>query len=249
MAKANHSQGQRKPVKGLTLVKSKRYGDHYRNPRGTFKPAVLNETMEQSKNNLLQVNEIASLLFSGIRDEHRDGTLWPRILSALRNQLKEKNKADEFGLLNLECHAEHTLHKMLARKWDIDIAGIIKDRLHITVELSGAPRWKTKHMHNFQVSLHVIFPLQRNKLKKEIAHSEVLPLADYHDEIPFVIPVPSGAASYVVFLKVTGCKHGEPGNGLQSTGMRCVAVGGIPGKKNKPVKRKATPKKKQAVRK
>ena len=174
----------------------------------------------------------------------------PRILSALRYQLKEKNKADEFGLLNLECHAEHTLHKMLRRRWDINIAGIIKKCLHIKIELSGAPRWNTKNMHHFQVSLHVIFPdLERNKLKKEIAHSQVWPLANYPNEIPFVMPVPPEATSYVIFLKVTGCRNGVPANGLQSTGMRCVAVSVIPGSQDKPVKKKASPPKKKTIKK
>jgi len=167
MAKANNPQGLQGTVKGLTFVQSKRYGDHVPNPRGTFKPAVLNEAMEQSKNNLLQVNETASLLFSGIRDEHRDGTLWTRLLSVLRHQLKGKKHLDVSALLNLECHAVHTLHKIMRRKWDLEITGIIKRQLYITLELSGAPRWKTKHMHAFQVSLHVIYPdLARNSLQR-----------------------------------------------------------------------------------
>jgi len=215
MAKANNPQGLQGTVKGLTFVQSKRYGDHVRNPRGTFKPAVLNEAMEQSKNHLLLVNETASLLFSGIRDEHRDGTLWTRLLSALRHQLKEKNHLDVSALLNLECHAVHTLNNIMRRKWDLEITGIVKRRLHITLELSGAPRFKTKHMHAFQVSLYVIYPdLARNQLKKEIVYSDALSVTAYPNELPFVIPIPPRATAYAVFLKITGCKPSQKRNNL-----------------------------------
>jgi hypothetical protein len=146
MAKANSNanRGLQRTLKGKIIVHSKRYGEHERNPRGTFKPAVLNEAMEQSKNRLLQVNQTASLIFSCIRDEHSDGTLWPRLLSALRLQLKETNQNDVYGLLNLECHAVHTLRNLLRTYWDIETTGIVKHRLYINLSLSKAPRWNTK---------------------------------------------------------------------------------------------------------
>jgi hypothetical protein len=228
MAKAKKQTAQ--GVKRMVHVRSKRYGDHERNPRGTFKPAVLNEVMEKSKNRLLQVNKAASLIFSCIRDEHNDGTLWTRLLSALRHQLKEKNYNDVHCLLKLECHAVHTLTNILRSNWHINTAEIVKRQLAITMSLDKAPRWKTRNMHHFQVSLHVIYPdLERNRIQKEIVHSEVFPLFNYPEEIPFVVPVPPRAPAYAVFLKVTGCTDGVPGNGLQSTGMRCVATGIIKG--------------------
>jgi hypothetical protein len=225
MAKANKAA---KNSKRMVRVHSKRYGEHDRNPRGTFKPAVLNEAMVQSKNNLLQVNKTASLIFSAIRNEHRDGTLWTRLLSTFRNQLREQNYNDVHCLLHLEGHAEHTLRNMLRSYCDIKIAGIIRRQLHITMMLEKAPRWKTKNMFHFQASMHVIYPdLARKRIKKEVVYSDVFSLYDYPKKIPFAVPVPSGARAYAVFLKVTGCKDGVPQNGIQSTGIRCVVTGEI----------------------
>jgi hypothetical protein len=68
--------------------------------------------MEQSKDNLLQVNKTASLIFKSI-NEHKDGTLWPRLLSAFRHQLKQSGYNDVQCLLNLECSAKHTLDQIL----------------------------------------------------------------------------------------------------------------------------------------
>ena len=244
MAKAKNQTTQ--GVKRMVRVHSKRYGNHERNPRGTFKPAVLNEVMEQSKNRLLQVNQTASLIFNSIRDEHNDGTLWTRLLSVLRRQLKENNNNDVHCLLNLECHAVHTLKNLLRSNWYNITAEIVKRQLAITLSLDNGPRWKTKNMHQFQASMYVIYPdLARNRIQKEVIYSEVYSIVAFPEELSFVVPIPPDAPAYAVFLKVTGCSDGVPQNGLQSTGMRCVAVGIIPGKQRPPAKRKTATKRKQ----
>lgn len=220
--------------KRMVRVHSKRYGEHERNPRGTFKPAVLNDAMVQSKNNLVQVNGIASLIFSAIRNEHSDGTLWPRLLSILRNQLREENYSDVHSLLHLELHAEHTLRNILRSYYNIKISGIVKRQLHISLNLEKPPRWKTRNMYHFQASMHVIYPdFERKRIQKEVVVSDIYSLYKYPSEIPFAVPVPAGAKSFAVFLKVTGCVDGVPQNGRQSTGIRCVKTGVIA--KNKKV--------------
>jgi len=246
MAKANKHATQ--SLQRKIIVHSKRYGDHERSPRGTFKPAVLNEAMEQSKNRLLQVNQTASLIFSSLRDEHRDGTLWPRLLSTLRCQLKETNHNDVHGLLNLECHAVHTLKNIFRSNLYIETTEIIKRQLNVSISIGKAPRWRSKHIDGFQLSMHVLYPdLARNRVQKEVVFSEVLPTTGFPEEMSFVIPVPVRALAYAVFLKVTGCIKGKPGNGLQSTGIRCVAAGIIEGKQRPPAKRKTATKKKQPI--
>jgi hypothetical protein len=103
-------------------------------------------------------------------------------------------------------------------------------------------------MHQFQASMHVIYPdLARKQIQKEVIHSEVYSVFNFPKEISFVAPVPPNAPAYAVFLKITGCADGVPGNGLQSTGMRCVAAGNIPGKQNQSAKRKTVAKKKRPV--
>lgn len=231
MAKGNNRAKKDLP-KRMVHVHSKRYGDHERNPRGTFKPAVLNDAMVASKNRLLQVNATASLIFNSIRDEHKDGTLWPRLLSAFRHQLKEKNNNDVLCLPDLECHAGHTLRKMLRSYWFVDPVKIVKRQMTITMELSKAPVYRTKYIPSFQVSFHVIYPdFFCNRLKKEVVCSAVFSKDDFPEELRFDIPVPPRATAYAVFLKITECVNGEPKNWPHTTGMRCVAAGIIEGRK------------------
>jgi hypothetical protein len=248
MAKTNNlvTKGLQGTLENLTFVNSKAYGDHVRHKRGTFKPAVLNETMLQSSNRLLQVNEIASLIFKSIC-EHKDGTLWPRLLSKLRRQLKETNHNNVHCLLNLECHAEHTLDKMLHSQWNRDVK-IVKRQLNITLTLPETPMYNKTYLKEFQISLHIIFPdFVRQKIKKTIAYTGILHKKSSPKEFSFVIPVPAKSTEFAVFLKVTECEDGIALNYPQSTGMRCLAVGNIPGREQKPAISKSALKTKKSV--
>lgn len=248
MAKVNNlvTQGLKGTLDNMTFVNSKAYGDHVRRKRGTVKPAVLNEAMVQSKDRLLQVNETARLIFNSIRNEHKDGSLWTRILSALRRQLKETNDNSVTCLLNLECHAKHTLTSILKVDWIIETAPIVKRRLCIDLKIHEAPMMRTRYLPESQVSIHVIFhdPV-RNRLSKEVIHSDVFRKRNYPVQLPFVVSVPVRVQSYAIFLKVTECIDGEAKSWPQSTGMRCVAVGIITGKPNRKPSPKAAAKKKQ----
>ena len=251
MAKVNNlaTQGLKGTLDNMTFVNSKAYGDHVRRKRGTVKPAVLNDAMVQSKDRLLQVNETARLIFNSIRNEHKDGSLWSRLLSVLRRQLKETNDNNVKCLLKLECHAEHTLTTMLRSDWFIEIAPIVKRRLCIDLKIPEAPmKRKKKYLPESQVGIHVIFhdPVH-NRLRKEEIHSDVFSKTSYPLQLPFVVPVPARVQSYAIFLKVTECINGEAKSWPQSTGMRCIAVGIIPGKQRPPAKRKTATKKKQPI--
>lgn len=217
----------------LTWVHSKAYGDHVRRKRGTVKKAVLNKTMVESKNRLLHVNQIASLIFKGI-NEHKDGKLWPRLLSKLRLQIREYNYNDVSCLLKMECHQKHTLDKMLRSLWEVEVTGISKKQMCISLKMPDTPEYNKKYLKEFQISMHVIYPdFERNKLKKEVACSDVLHKTSCPKTFSFTVPVPAKASQYAIFMKVTECEEGKALNYPQSTGMRCVAVGTIEKKQNK----------------
>ena len=94
----------------------------------------------------------------------------------------------------------------------------------------------------------MIFPdFNRVKLKKETTSSDVLHKPNFTKDLSFEIPVPAKSSQFAVFLKVTECGHGLALNYPQTTGMRCVAVGIIPGKEDHSIKKKAATQKKQAT--
>jgi hypothetical protein len=232
----------------LTFVHSKAYGDHLRRKRGTVKKAVLNKAMVESKNRLLHVNQIASLIFKSISNEHKDGKLWPRLLSKLRTQLKDYNFNDVSCLFKMECHTKRTLEKMFLHLLDVKVAETAKRQMNISLELQDTPLYDKKYLKEFQISMHVLYPdFERSKLKKEVACSDVLQKANCPKAFSFVVPVPPKVTEYAVFMKVTECEDGKALNYPQSTGMRCVAVGAIERKqKNLPAGKGSAKKKREA---
>ena len=232
----------------LTFVNSKAYDPHLRRKRGSKKKAVLNKAMKESRNKLLQVNKIASLIFKSISNEHKDGKLWPRLLSKLRLQLRDYNFNDVSCLFRMECHTKRTLEKMLMHFLDVKIGKIAKHQMNIPVDLPNTPLYDKKYLKEFQISMHVLYPdFERVKLKKEVAYSDVLQKANCPKQFTFVVPVPAKATEYAVFMKVTECEDGVALNYPQSTGMRCVAVGTIERKQKSLSGRVVPAKKKERV--
>src|SRR5690349_17238538 len=71
--------------------------------------------------------------------------------------LKEKKFNDIHCLRNLECHAVHTLSKILRSYVFVKVAGMVDNQLPISVCIEKAPQWRTKHLNGFLLSIHVIF--------------------------------------------------------------------------------------------
>src|SRR5882724_6884777 len=90
----------------LTFVKSKRYGKHVRSKRGTIKPVSLNNSLEENTAELTSAVLPAKLVFNAIRDEHKDGTLWTRLLNIYRKKLKVGSTPDLLCIKDLECSKE-----------------------------------------------------------------------------------------------------------------------------------------------
>ena len=142
----------------MTFVHSKAYGDHVRRKRGTVKKAVLNKTMVESSKKLIHVNQMASLIFKSISNEHKDGKLWPRLLSKLRLQLKDYNFNDVSCLFRMECHTYRTLERMLMYLLDVNAIEITKRQMNIAFDMSDTPLYDGKYLKEFQISLHVLYP-------------------------------------------------------------------------------------------
>ena len=107
------TRGTQGTLQNLTFVNSKRYGDHVRSKRGTIKPAVLNDALIVGKKRLAKANEMAQLVFHAVRDEHKDGTLWSRLLSNFQMQLKEGVAPSVYSLADMECSLEYPLGWLL----------------------------------------------------------------------------------------------------------------------------------------
>jgi len=115
MAKGSNiiTDGLRGKLGGIVFVGSKRYGQHVRSKRGTFKPAQLNESMEESSQRLASANIPAKAIFDAVRVHHKDGELWNKLVAIFRKQLKEGTPFHINDLEKLECHEKCRLDKLM----------------------------------------------------------------------------------------------------------------------------------------
>ena len=91
MAKNNSlfSDGFKGTLGGVTFVKSKRYGQHVRSKRGLYTKVKVNDSLKENNEQLSSAVSPAKLIFYAIRDEHKDGTLWNRLLNIYRKKIKD----------------------------------------------------------------------------------------------------------------------------------------------------------------
>ena len=76
---------------GVTHVNSRTYGPHTRAPRGTYKPALLNDAMKESSAVQALANACARQINDHIKEfrgDFKGGQFWQNMLSALRQQYK-----------------------------------------------------------------------------------------------------------------------------------------------------------------
>ncbi len=215
---------------GMTFVNSKRYKNHARCARGTHKEAVLNEAMEQSSERLASANKPAKVIFDAVRNDHKSGGLWTKLLSIFRKQMKAGLPFDVSALKDLECHEEHKLDKLIGYSACQLAVEVADGQLAIAVTMQEHPSWKKKeYINGYQVTITVVYPDFENwSFIKETVYGPVTDLnKDKPEPLQLTVPAPPTTTTYVVFMTVTGCIKGEPAKEEHLKGMRVMDTGRI----------------------
>lgn len=223
-------KGTQGTLQGLTFVKSKRYGAHVRSKRGTIKPAVINDAFVASKERLVMANQQAKLIFNAVRNEHKDGTLWSRLLSVFRNELKEGKKPGVDCLKDLECSKEFRLDRLISlsiRDFSVEIG---KKKMKIAVNLKDQPVWKrSRSINGYQLGVVLVFlNFAKGMMHKEGAFGKVLGLDDKPGSVALEVAIPKGYTEYLLFIKLNGCFYREIETAPFAKGMRVIAAGKMP---------------------
>lgn len=190
---------------GVTLVDSKRYGPHARAERGTYTPITINDTFKESKKLLMRCNKHARVIFGALRDEHRDGELWSKLLSIFFKQAKTGLKPDVKMLAGLECHDKRTLKALVNDSYQVDAVREGK-KLRVTVTLGKRPTCDdVKHIIGYHLNVIVLYPnFSKDSLKKEVVQSPLIPLESALAPVDFELPAPSARAPYILLLGIMG---------------------------------------------
>jgi hypothetical protein len=178
----------------VTFVRSKRYGEHIRSQRGTFKPALLNDTMKESSQRMASANVPAKAIFDAVRLHHKDGELWNKLVVIFRKQLKAGVPFHINDLKGLECHETCTLDRLTpCAGHKIQIAQK-EDNLCIGLVLGEHPSWshlQWKHDFQYRLSMIIVYPnLEDGSFIEETAYGPVTAFTAPVEPLSFEVPIP-----------------------------------------------------------
>jgi hypothetical protein len=208
------------------LVNSPKYGEHLRAKRGTYKPALLNDVMQQSSERLKDCNKPAKVIFDAVRFEHKDGDLWTDLVSIFRAEAKTREPFNPKSLMRLECSRKYPLDKLLSRDYDIDVK-VVKNKLQVIVTLKTIPRFNKRqtYVNGYQVGIAMVFPdFSEYEYKKVTGQGPVMGFKSALQPVEFMVPVPKGNVPWLLFLSVTGCEDGQVIKMPQVKGMAVVKI-------------------------
>jgi len=227
MAKATSqiTRGLQGTLGELTFVHTRRYGKYARVKRGTIKPAVLNKKMKESSKRMAVANPVAKLFFDSIKHDHRDGSLWTRVLSIYRKQIKEGWDPDVQCLAGLECSTENRLDAVLGN-CNLNTS-INKNVMRIKLHLDRTPIWqKVKYLDGYQVSIIALFVnMVQLRVEKVVMNGPVVSMKSKPEPMKFEVRVPKRAKEYVLLMKVEGAEQGKLIELGHVRGMKVMEVG------------------------
>lgn len=221
---------EQKPPKDKIKVKSKAYGYHLRAARGTVKPAVLNQKMEETRLRVLSTNRPAALIHNALkpfRENFKGGLFYQYLQKQFNVQAK---KGVPFNLdkimLDIELHDDiqaaawvksHTIDlnknlpvsRIIALNVDIKIDRP-SEGLHISVQYHANSTFlkRSRLYTHVQLTFIALYPdFADNMIDTE---SIVLPIRKITDKkvYSFTMQLPVTATGYLLFCKVESCENG-----------------------------------------
>ena len=217
---------------GMTLVRSRAYGDHVRAKRGTYKKARLNPALKKGALLVGEANAAAKL-FKDAVDPYRKGlidkSLWPSLLSMFRRQQTKNGTIDFSQLKPFEFHARYTLQKLLP----VRVVTSYDDQNQLfraVIKYEGLPHFGKSRVNGYKLSAIVLFPdLKKKTVKIVVEESAILSRQEAQPPFEVSVSVPARAKCFVLCLRIDGCSNGKVYHTIATKGMGVVAAGVIAG--------------------
>jgi hypothetical protein len=212
---------------GLTFVRSTVNGDHVRAKRGTYKKATLNAALKKSSAKLKDANVPAKIFKDAIepyRGYLKDGTLWQRLLSSFRVQMKENATPDFQVLTGIEIHSRYKLERFLQLRPAISTDSkktLLEVDLHYETPIFG----RSKYVDGYRLTVIAVFPDLKKKSAKTVSiTSNIVRLQDPENDFHASLSIPAHAKTCVVCVKIEGCSEGAVANTPAVQGLRVVGA-------------------------
>ena len=215
----------------VTFVKSPTYGNHVRAARGTRKKAELNAACQEQSRKLVKSNLPAKIIKAAIHPYRKDfyhGPLWQKLVSMTNDKLEKDVTFDFSRLEPFELHIKYPLHRLVNITTTTSVDPTLS-KLHVNVTLNASPVFdESLPIDGFRVGVIVIYPdLEKQSAKTEAAYSNIMPLTEKVEPLNPEFPIPPGAKSFLVCVRLDGCENGEVYHTLMAKGMRMVEAGRV----------------------
>lgn len=209
---------------GATFVSSKTYGNHLRATRGTHKPAILNDAFRKSVDDMAAANLAAKVVYDALmllRADFKGGQLWQRLVSYFRNQYKNGGVFHFEKFNQFEVHADYPMSRLLVFSNVTHEVNRASGEVIVNLEYTGAPRFKSKYVDGYRLTVQMIFPVLEKKMARSVIQRlPALPLTDEYRFHSLKFALPAHATVGLVVVKVEGIEKGEVASGLSVKGMQ-----------------------------
>jgi hypothetical protein len=215
----------------LTYVQSRAYGDHVRAKRGTYKPAKVNASLKKEGKMVLMAN-VPAKIFKDAIDPYRGGisggTLWPRLVSLFRKQLKTDGKFDFSKVKRFEIEEPHPLARFINAQCTARL-NKKTSKLALEIVYDRHPKFTSvKDIDGYMLTVIGIFPDLKKKTAQTFAQaSKVFKLTGSLTSLLVKLNVPPKVKDYMVCLKLEGCINGIPANMRTATALGVIDAGRI----------------------
>lgn len=231
MAKVISSNNLRGTFGDFTFVKSRRYGDHIRAKRGTHKKAKLNESFKLQNKKLPGANLHAKIFKDAIepfRPGLIDGSMWSRLVKLFMEQFDVHGKFDFVRMEPFEVHHRYTFNSLLKTDPEIRIDKK-KSVIDVSLPYDTPPRFKkSAPIDGYQFIVIGVFPDLKKKAAKTVTeYSAVIKAGEEISPLPIQLHIPRGAKSFLVCVRIDGCRKGKVDGPIGTKGMRMVGAGHI----------------------
>jgi hypothetical protein len=213
---------------GMTLVRSRAYGDHVRAKRGTYKKAKLNGALKKGTVLIREANAAAKLFKHAVErygERLIEKSLWPSLVSMFRRQQTETGTVNFSQIQPFEINSRYTLDKLLP----VDVATSYDENtsvLRAGMSYRGCPSFSTSLIDGYKLSaIFLFFDLKKKTAKTVVEESAILSLSKDQSPFDVSVSVPDGAKCFVLCLRIDGSSKGKVYHTIASKGMKVIAAG------------------------
>jgi hypothetical protein len=229
MAKVNSLITLQGTYGGITFVKSAKYGDHIRGPRGTHKKAVLNPACKKQSKKLVKANGPAKIINDAVaqyRKDFKDGNMWSRLVSLVQDQYGNDASFDFSKLKPFELHKNYRLDRFFELQTNANVDEK-KSVLNVILSYNAHPMFdESLSIDGYRIGVIGIFPDQKKKSAHTTAvYSKVMELKGKAGPLKMEVPIPPKAKTFLICVRVDGCENGEIYDTLASKAMKIVEGG------------------------